>query len=106
MAPHWTAFWLLWWTSDIDHAVTLDEGDLPGNTTEDGNGGAASADGDVQAGDIDAQQGLDQAHGEGVDLARVLYVLAAHRGGGGRARAFGGNSDGGEGKEGGEELHG
>jgi hypothetical protein len=60
---------------------TLSYNDLPRNTAENRERRAASADGDVQAGDIDANQRLDQRLREGVDLARVLHVLAAHRGG-------------------------
>jgi hypothetical protein len=82
------------------------EYNLPRHTAEDGDRGTASADGDVQGGDIDAEQGLDQARGDRADRARVLDVLAALSSGG-RASA-GGDSGGhgGEGEEGAEELHG
>jgi hypothetical protein len=60
---------------------TLSYNDLPRNPAEDRNRRTASADGDVQAGDIDANQRLDQRLCETVDLARVLHVFAAHRGG-------------------------
>jgi hypothetical protein len=81
------------------------EYNLPRHTAEDGDRGTASADGDVQVRDVDAEQGVDQALSDRVDLARVLDVLAA-LGAGGRASAGrDGGGHGGEGEEGGQELH-
>jgi hypothetical protein len=84
------------------------ETDIPRNTTGDGERGTAGADGDVQAGDVDPEQGEDQALGDRVDRARVLDVLAALRGARRGASGAGGDGggDSGESEEGGKELHG
>jgi hypothetical protein len=81
--------------------------DIPRNTTGDGDRRATGADGDVQAGDVDPEQGEDQALGHGRHRTRVLDVLAALSGARRRGGAGGdGSGDGGESEEGGEELHG
>jgi hypothetical protein len=80
---------------------------MPLDTTEDGEWGTASADGDVQGRDIDAEEGIDEALGDGRDRIGVLDMLAALGGASRRARAFGGggDGDGGENEKGGEGLH-
>jgi hypothetical protein len=81
---------------------------IPRHTAEDSDRGTASADGDVQGRDIDAEQGKDDALSDRVDRVRVLDVLAALSPARRRATSRAGGDGGGhsgEGEEGGEELH-
>jgi hypothetical protein len=93
--------------SILSDAQAHNKTDIPRDTAEDAERRTASADGDVQAGDVDPEQGEDQALGHGRHRARVLDVLAALSGARRRGGAGGdGSGDGGESEEGGEELHG
>jgi hypothetical protein len=68
------------------------------DTAEDVDGRAARTDGDVQAGNVEAEKALDETSDSRVDVVRVLNVLAALRrrgralrGGAGAATREGGN---------------
>jgi hypothetical protein len=88
------------------HTQSHNKTDIPRDTAEDAERRTAGADGDVQAGDVDSEQGEDQALGHGRHRARVLDVLAALSGARRGGAGGDGDGDGGESEEGGEELHG
>jgi hypothetical protein len=89
--------------------ATSDGVGVAGDTAEDGNGRAASSDGDVQGADVNTEQAGEDAYKVAASTTGVLDILAALRsaGGLGRGPGRGGKGTGGksESDKGLGELH-